>query len=171
MAECEQPVSSTTIGIEMPRQTRKARLDALVAAFTELGPAWGRWVQTCMPTASISYIRMRLLHALECSGAQTMTQLASALGVTQRRVTALVDALEEDGLVERRPHPTDGRSTVVSLRAAGQAQQDINWQQQQTEIGLAFGDLSVEHQEQLLAITPALTEALRKRATEPDGGN
>jgi DNA-binding MarR family transcriptional regulator len=98
-------------------------------------------------------------------------ELANALGVTQRRVTALVDALEEDGFVERRPHPTDGRSTVVSLTTAGQAQQDINWQQQQTEIGLAFGDLSVEHQEQLLAITPTLTEALRKRASERDGGN
>jgi DNA-binding MarR family transcriptional regulator len=111
---------------------------------------------------------MRLLHALECSGAQTMTQLANALGVTQRRVTALVDALAEDGFVERRPHPTDGRSTVVSLTTAGQAQQDVNWQQQQTDIGLAFSDLSVEHQQQLLAITPILTQALRKRAAERD---
>jgi DNA-binding MarR family transcriptional regulator len=155
----------------MPRQTRKARLDALVAAFTELGPAWGRWVQTCMPTTSVSYIRMRLLHALECSGPQTMTQIANTLGVTQRRVTALVDALADDGFVARRPHPTDGRSTVVSLTSAGQAQQDVNWQQQQTDIGLAFGDLSVEHQEQLLAITPILTQALRKRAAERDGDN
>jgi DNA-binding MarR family transcriptional regulator len=153
----------------MPRQTTKSRLDDLVAVFTELGPAWGRWVQACMPSTSVSYIRMRLLHALECDGDQTMTSLANALGVTQRRVTALVDALEKDGFVERRPHPTDGRSTVVSLTKAGRAQQDVNWQQQQTDIGLAFGDLPVEQQKQLLAITPLLTEALRRRATERDG--
>jgi DNA-binding MarR family transcriptional regulator len=123
-----------------------------------------------MPSTSVSYIRMRLLHALECSGEQTMTQLANALGVTQRRVTALVDALEGDGFLERRPHPTDGRSTVVTLTKAGRAQQDVNWQQQQSEIGLAFGDLSAEQQKQLLEITPMLTGALRKRASERDEG-
>ena len=122
-----------------------------------------------MPSTSVSYIRMRLLHALQRNGDQTMTSLANALGVTQRRVTALVDALEKDGFVERRPHPTDGRSTFVSLTKAGRAQQDVNWQQQQTDIGLAFGDLPVEQQKQLLAITPVLTEALRRRATERDG--
>lgn len=148
----------------MPRQTRQSRLDDLVTAFTELGPAWMRWVQACMPSSSVSYIRMRLLHALECNGDQTMTALAGSLGVTQRRVTALVDALASDGLVERRPHPTDGRSTVVTLTKAGLAQQTVNWQQRQTEIGLAFGDLPVEQQKQLLAITPVLTEALRERA-------
>lgn len=153
----------------MPRQTRQSRLDDLVMAFTELGPAWVRWVQACIPSSSISYIRMRLLHALECDGDQTMTALAGSLGVTQRRVTALVDALENDGLVERRPHPTDGRSTVVTFTKTGRAQQSLNWQQRQTEIGLAFGDLPVERQKQLLAITPVLTEALRKRAAERPG--
>jgi DNA-binding MarR family transcriptional regulator len=79
-----------------------------------------------MPGSSVSYIRMRLLRALECDGDQTMTELAIALDVTQRRVTALVDALEGDGFVERRPHPTDGRSTVVALTNTGQAQQNVN---------------------------------------------
>lgn len=153
----------------MTRKTTQSRLDSLVAAFTELGPAWGRWVQTCMPDTSVSYIRMRLLRSLECEGDQTMSQLATNLVVTQRRVTALVDALEADGFVERRPHPSDGRSTIVSLTDAGRAQQDVNWQQQQTEIGVAFGDLPVDMQKQLLEITPLLTQALRRRASERGG--
>jgi len=62
----------------MVRQSTQARLDALVAAFTELGPAWGHWTSACTPTTSVSYIRMRLLHALECGGDQTMTELARA---------------------------------------------------------------------------------------------
>jgi DNA-binding MarR family transcriptional regulator len=45
-----------------------------------------------------------------CDLVQTMTELANALGVTQRRVTDLVDALGADGFVERRPNPKDGRS-------------------------------------------------------------
>ncbi len=50
----------------MPRQTKQERLDALVAAFTELGPAWGRWLTATMPEPGVSYVRLRLLHALEC---------------------------------------------------------------------------------------------------------
>jgi DNA-binding MarR family transcriptional regulator len=152
----------------MPRQTKQERLDALVAAFTDLGPAWGRWLNVNMPEPSVSYVRLRLLHALEShpARAMTMSELAKALDVTQRRVTSLVDALEADGLVERRPHPTDGRSTIAALTKKGLAQQQASWEQRQIEIGRAFGDLSPTHQKQLLEITPHLTEALRRRAAE-----
>ena len=148
----------------MPRQTGQTRADDLVAAFTELGPAWSRWVQTCTPSAAVSYIRMRLLHVLESEGPRTMSELAKALAVTPRRVTALVDALEADGLVERRPHPTDGRSTVVSLTRSGRKQQQVLWAERQREISEAFLALSAEQQRQLLAITPVLTASLRKLA-------
>jgi DNA-binding MarR family transcriptional regulator len=151
----------------MARQTNQARRDALAAAFTELGPAWGRWINACTPSTSVSYIRMRLLNALDCHGDQTMTELANALGVTQRRVTDLVDALGDDGLVERRPNPKDGRSTVVALTPAGAQQEKQSWNQYQTDIGSVFGDLPVELQAQLLVITPLLTDALRKRAGTP----
>jgi DNA-binding MarR family transcriptional regulator len=152
----------------MPRQTKQERLDALVEAFTELGPSWGRWLNVNMPAPGVSYIRLRLLHALECHAARamTMSELAKALDVTQRRITSLVDALMADGLVERRPHPTDGRSTIVELTEKGLAEQKANWEQRQTEIGRAFGDLSPTHQKQLLEITPLLTDALRRRAAE-----
>ncbi len=148
----------------MPRQTAQTRADDLVAAFTELGPAWSRWLQTCTPSAAVSYIRMRLLHVLESEGPRTMSDLANALAVTPRRVTALVDALEPEGLVERRPHPTDGRSTVVSLTRAGRKRQQVIWAERQREISKAFLDLSAEQQRQLLAITPVLTASLRKLA-------
>jgi DNA-binding MarR family transcriptional regulator len=150
----------------MPRQTAQTRADDLVAAFTELGPAWVRWIQCCTPSTAVSYIRMRLLYVLECGGDRTMTALADALAVTPRRVTALVDALEAEGLVERRPHPTDGRSTVVSLTSAGRKQQQTLWAERQREISRAFLDLSAEQQRQLLAITPVLTASLRKWATD-----
>lgn len=150
----------------MPRQTAQTRADDLVAAFTELGPAWVRWIQCCTPSTAVSYIRMRLLHVLECAGDRTMTELADALAVTPRRVTALVDALEADGLVERTPHPTDGRSTVVTLTSSGRKQQQVLWTERQREISRAFLDLSAEQQRQLLAITPVLTASLRKWATD-----
>lgn len=42
------------------------------------------------------------------------------LNVTLRNVTALVDALEKDGFVLRKDHPTDRRAIVLDLSEKGQ---------------------------------------------------
>lgn len=135
----------------------------LVAAFTEMGPAWMRWVQACLPDDAASYVRLRLLTALECDGDRTMKQLAEALEVTPRRVTVLVDALEDHGLVERYAHPTDGRSTIVVITEAGLDQQRLAWKQHQDKVGAAFADLPAGDQEQLLSISRELTAIFRRR--------
>jgi DNA-binding MarR family transcriptional regulator len=49
----------------------------------------------------------------------TLAQLAEAHGVDRPYATIIVDKLEQLGFVERRPHPSDRRSKVVSLTAAG----------------------------------------------------
>jgi DNA-binding MarR family transcriptional regulator len=132
-----------------------------------MGPAWVRWVQASVPDDTVSYARLRVLTALEThSEGLTMSRLAAALGVTGRRVTVLVDALAEDGLVERYAHPTDGRSTIVEITDAGLAQQRLVWQQQQDQVAVAFADLSDEDQVRLLDISHKLTDAFRRRLAE-----
>jgi len=49
----------------------------------------------------------------------TQRELADALRVTPRNVTALVDALENTGFVKRTDHPTDRRATIVALTPKG----------------------------------------------------
>jgi DNA-binding MarR family transcriptional regulator len=49
----------------------------------------------------------------------SMTALSSHLMVTGANVTALVDSLARDGLVQRVPHPSDRRSQVIRLTAKG----------------------------------------------------
>jgi DNA-binding MarR family transcriptional regulator len=145
------------------RTITRSRQAELAAAFTELGPAWGHWITACTPPASVSYSRMRLLRVLDQDGDRTMTQLASALNVAARRATSLVVALAADALVERRPNPEDGRSTVISLTALGRDHLRLTWQQFQVDIAAVFGDLTEDQQRQLLDITPVLTQALRRR--------
>ena len=142
------------------------RLGQLVEAFTELGPAWVRWVNACLPTDAVSYARMRVLYALHAHGQLSMSHLATALGVSPRRVTVLVEALEEDGLVRRQPHPTDGRSTLVAITEDGERYQRESWEQHQSEVAVAFGDLPVKQQEQLLIACRNLTIAFRTRLAE-----
>jgi DNA-binding MarR family transcriptional regulator len=50
-----------------------------------------------------------------------MRALSEAVGVTPRTITGLVDALEADGWVQRRPHPSDRRATIVALTPAAEA--------------------------------------------------
>lgn len=71
----------------------------------------------------LSLPRMRLLHVIAESGAQRlrMRDLSEALGVTARNVTTIVDGLEHDGFVVRRPDATDRRATLLELTAFGQA--------------------------------------------------
>ncbi|HJT94749.1 MAG TPA: MarR family transcriptional regulator [Mycobacterium sp.] len=136
----------------------------LASAFTELGPAWGRWVTACTPAESVSYSRMRLLRVLEQGGDRTMTELAWALNLAQRRITSLVVALADDALIERRKNPADARSTLISLTELGREHVESTWQHFQADIAAVFGDLTIDQQKQLLDITPVLTRALRERA-------
>ena len=64
--------------------------------------------------------RAHLLWVLEHSGPSTQQAMATALEVTPRNVTGLVDALETHGFVERTPHPNDRRATLVRLTASGE---------------------------------------------------
>lgn len=65
--------------------------------------------------------RTHLLWELGQRGPVPQRVLADALRVTPRAVTGLVDALAEDGLVTREPHPGDRRATLVTLTARGEA--------------------------------------------------
>lgn len=91
-----------------------------MAAFAAIGPELMKWMTATPKHSGVTWARMKTLHALECHGPQIMSSLRDELGVTARSVTALVDALEGDGLVRRVPHPRDRRATIIELTAAGQ---------------------------------------------------
>jgi DNA-binding MarR family transcriptional regulator len=54
-------------------------------------------------------------------GPSTQQSLASALSVSPRNVTGLVDGLVASGHVSREPHPTDRRATLVTPTTKGAA--------------------------------------------------
>ncbi|MGY1887377.1 MarR family winged helix-turn-helix transcriptional regulator [Blastococcus sp. SYSU DS0753] len=79
--------------------------------------------------AGLTPARTHLLWEVHSRGPSSQRALATALGVTPRNITGLVDALEERGYVRREPHPTDRRITLVTLtelgaRATGQMDAD-----------------------------------------------
>lgn len=54
-------------------------------------------------------------------GRMRMGDLSSALGVTARNITTIVDALEREGLLVRKPDPTDRRAILLELTEKGHA--------------------------------------------------
>ena len=70
---------------------------------------------------NLSFPRYELLRllAFSRSGALPITKASERLQVHVTSVTSAMKRLLDAGLVERRPHPTDGRTTLVEITDAG----------------------------------------------------
>jgi DNA-binding MarR family transcriptional regulator len=66
----------------------------------------------------MSFGRTRAIRRL-ARAPMSMRELADAMGIEAPNATTLVADLEAQGLVSRRPHPTDGRAKVVEATAKG----------------------------------------------------
>ena len=135
----------------------------LAREFAAFGPAYLRWLRSRVPEGGISYARMRLLSALRCGGPKIMSGLSGELGVTPRNVTALVDALEEEGLVRRAPHPTDRRATIIEMTPRGTRTCEGAFDDHSEAVAEVFDALSQDDQRELLRLLGELREALRRR--------
>jgi len=76
-------------------------------------------VDTGTERRGLTHARAGVLMALYRDGSLTGVDLAKRFDVTPRNVTALVDALEAQGLVTREPHPLDRRAVLVAPTRAG----------------------------------------------------
>jgi len=63
--------------------------------------------------------RFEALQAVARTPTARVQDVADALAITVGATSKLVDRLEGSGLCERRPHPTDRRSSAIALTAAG----------------------------------------------------
>ena len=109
----------------------------------------------------MTYARMRLLGTLHCNGPQIMSDISDDLGVTRRNVTALVDALEDEGLVRRTPHATDRRATVIELTSRGAETTDSMYDGHREAVAELFADLSEDERQELVRLLGSLREALQ----------
>jgi len=109
----------------------------------------------------LSFARFEVLMLLQFSrsGRLPLGKIGQRLQVHPASVTNAIDRLVEDGLVERVPHPTDGRTTLAAITRAGRRRV------QRAAIALnegAFADVNMDAQ-QIDDVIAALT-ALRRNA-------
>lgn len=61
----------------------------------------------------------RVLNLVDAAEGRSQQAIAKAVDVPASRMVALVDELEQEGLVERRPHPSDRRVRTLYLTDKG----------------------------------------------------
>ncbi len=75
-------------------------------------------------------LRQRLiLQYLGLHGDQSIAAIAQSLGLSPSTMTGLVDRLEEQGYLKRRPHASDRRVTLLALSRKGNGAftREIDW--------------------------------------------
>lgn len=78
-----------------------------------------RRVRQARPVGDLTVAQLSALTSLELAGALSPRELADVERVRPPTVTKIVGKLEERGLVQRTPHPTDGRQVIISPTERG----------------------------------------------------
>jgi DNA-binding MarR family transcriptional regulator len=80
-----------------------------------------RRVRQARPVGDLTIAQLSALTSLQLAGALTPGELADAERVQPPTMTKIVARLEERGLVQRTPHPTDRRQVILGPTALGRA--------------------------------------------------
>ena len=80
-----------------------------------------RRVRAQTDTEEFSWAERLVVARLARSGATSIAELARAEGMKPQSMGSTIAALEAAGVVEREPHPSDGRQSLIALSAKGKA--------------------------------------------------
>lgn len=80
-------------------------------------------IDSVLRPLDLTFARYEILTLLSFTkrGSLPMTRMGALLQVHPTSVTSAVDRLENQGFVERLPHPTDRRAVLASITEAGRA--------------------------------------------------
>ncbi len=129
----------------MPRKS----LELAVSDFTHAIGLLVRRVRAAAASHELSLTESAVLKRLANDGPVTTADLARAESMKPQSMGTTVAALEEMGLVERKPHPTDGRQVNIELTAKGAAVRKSAGDAKRTWLALAIAQLDEQEREAL----------------------
>jgi DNA-binding MarR family transcriptional regulator len=139
------------------------------AAVTELSLAIGQLLRRLRAESNpdeLSWSQTAALSRLEQVGSMTTADLARAEVVKPQSMGATLAELEREGLVERHPHPTDGRQILFALTDQGLEARRKRSAAKQAWLVAAMARLSPGEQQTLISAA-----ALIKRLGEGDASD
>jgi DNA-binding MarR family transcriptional regulator len=124
---------------------------ALDTAVNDFAQAIGLLVRRMRSAAShgLSLTEAAVLARLAKDGPATTADLARAESMKPQSMGTTIAALEEMGLVERKPHQTDGRQVNIELTVKGAAVRKSAGDAKRTWLGQAIAQLDEQERETL----------------------
>jgi DNA-binding MarR family transcriptional regulator len=108
-----------------------------------------RRVRAAAASHELSLTEAAVMSRLARDGPATTADLARAESMKPQSMGATIAALEEMGLVERKPHPTDGRQVNIELTAKGAAVRKNAKDAKRTWLAQAIAQLDEQDRETL----------------------
>lgn len=138
---------------------------AAVAA--DLRTSMGKLTRRVRSEDRIPQGQIAVLGVLDRDGAMTTSDLAADQRVRPQSMARAVSLLLAQGLLTRRPHPTDGRKTLLDLSDAGHAALDAERGRRAGWLAQAIEAELTESEREVLARSAALMERLAGRRNLP----
>jgi DNA-binding MarR family transcriptional regulator len=129
----------------MPRKT----LEMAAIDFTQAVGLLVRRVRAAAASHELSLTEAAVMARLDKHGPATTADLARAEGMKPQSMGTTIAALEEMGMVERKPHPTDGRQVNIELTAKGAAVRKSSRDAKRTWLAHAIAQLDEQERETL----------------------
>ena len=124
-------------------------------------------VDAAMSAQGLSLAREKLLTAIAHEGTCRPAELAIALQQSPRTITDAIDAMDRDGLLLRKRHPTDRRSQLLELTDAGkQALQQVRKPKQEA-IDRLFDGLDLPARQQLMTSLQSIESLAQRIEDQP----
>jgi DNA-binding MarR family transcriptional regulator len=108
-------------------------------------------VDAAMSAQGLSLARGKLLSAIAHEGTCRPAELAQVLQQSPRTITDAIDAMDRDGLLVRKRHPTDRRSQLLELTEAGKQALEQTKKPKKDAIDRLFHGLDLPARQQLMA--------------------
>lgn len=102
-----------------------------------------------------------LLELWEADGL-TQRELVERVDIEQATMANTLSRMQRDGLIERRPHPTDRRAQLVWLTEKAKALREAATDAAEATNRIALADLSSAERDQLAALMRRVISALRR---------
>lgn len=99
--------------------------------------------------AVVTLTQLSAMASLHRHGAMSPGELAARERVQPPSMTRVIAALVERGFVDRSPHPTDGRQTVVALTGTGRDYVDAEVTARERWLDARLGELSADERDVL----------------------
>jgi DNA-binding MarR family transcriptional regulator len=126
--------------------TRKTFDTELIGLTQSIGMIVRR-IRAAAASHELSLTEISVMARLDRDGPATIADLARAERIKPQSMGAAVAALEELGMIERKPHPTDGRQFHIALTAKGLAVRNSSKDAKRTWLAQAISQLSDDERE------------------------